>query len=258
MENEDVRKVVCVRIKGRVPDDVQGVNLREDIEKKAKELNSDKKYDIRGYVRNVKGKAEVEVLFYAKKEEGEEEFIDEIEKLVSGLAANTEGPWEEKRSVKFEDFKAVREDELTEMVWALRGAGKVFSGLVKEVRNQTQAMWGQEMERERKMLESLVRSIESELVSINERRAYIEEGERHLGFRLFCIENFIKEPPSDVDKDFLRSLNELYELCDEVNQLIKMKVIDQNKLRDNLKGIENLINSLSVHIEDCKKKKNLS
>lgn len=61
MENEDVRKVVCVRIKGRVPDDVQGVNLREDIEKKAKELNSDKKYDIRGYVRNVKGKAEVEV-----------------------------------------------------------------------------------------------------------------------------------------------------------------------------------------------------
>jgi len=258
MENKHVRKVVCMSIKGTVPDDVQGVDLRGSIEKYAKDLNSEKDYIIRGYVRNVKGKAEVEVLFYAEKEEGKEEFISKIKKLVSGLDADIEGPWEEERCVKFEDFTTIREDELTEMVWALRGAGKVFGGLVKEVKSQRQDLWFHEQERERKRLESLVRSIESELVSINERRVRIEGGETHLGFRLFCIENFIKEPPSDADKDFLRSLNELYELCDEANQLIKMEVMDQNKLGDNLKGIENLINSLSAHIKDCKKQTHLN
>jgi len=80
----------------------------------------------------------------------------------------------------------------------------------------------------------------------------IKSGESCSEFRVICIENFIKEPPLDIDDVILNNLNDLYDTCLEANNLIKTtkKGEKSKRLDDSLKRIEELINTIIQKIGD--------
>ncbi|RLF94866.1 hypothetical protein DRN50_04710 [Thermococci archaeon] len=244
---KDVWRIV---LKGDTPDDVQGINLRNEIARIAKNLRKEGK-NIRGQIRNIKGEAKVEILCQGS---DVREFIERLKKFIDkefkGKIKLNE--YKEKRIVDLkDDFVIIREDDLTEMVWALRGAGKVFERLIKLIDEK-------ERERESKRKKSLLLSLENELSSIYDRADRIERREAHMKFRLFCIENFLKEPPIDVDIELTKGLNDLYEYCDETNNLIDMypQMSDEETklLEDNIDKIKKLVDELLKKMKEEKPK----
>ena len=221
-------RVLRILIKGITPDKVHGVNLREEILIKALSKG------VGGYVANIKGTATVEIIADGK---NTKEFLNEI-KRVYGSDGKGHGVihcWEE-RHVEFDKFEIKREDELTEMVWALRGAGNVFQKLIDTIKKQ-------EEEREEKRAQSLEISIESELNTISETLNSIDLGNTHPRFRTCCIEHFIVEPPIPINRDKILALSGLYNLCNETNQILGENSGDA-RIKENLGKIREFLESL--------------
>lgn len=85
----------------------------------------------RGSVRNIKDKPQVEIRIVGG--EAAENFSGRILKAInegkSGFSGlQMEGPYGlgGEKAGDYHGFKVIREDELTEMVWALQGAGDIF------------------------------------------------------------------------------------------------------------------------------------
>ena len=126
-------KVWRIRFYGDTIGGVQGAGLRELIEKVAKK-------DMVGYVKNVKNEPIVELVCRPKTAIGDKEerqAIDDLRKAIeSEIPFNplielsltnpivVEGP--QTCFEDFKDFKLIREDDSTELVWAMQGAGKLL------------------------------------------------------------------------------------------------------------------------------------
>lgn len=133
-------------MKGETPADVQGVNLREEIQRIA--VKKPFKDNILGFVRNDKQNGLVEIICKSKKGTAlVDEFYAEILKLNqenglikiseknSGVITMSYSTAVKRdllnKELKFNDFRIERNDELTEIVWALQAAGKIFQSGAK-------------------------------------------------------------------------------------------------------------------------------
>lgn len=232
-----VKRIV---IEGKTENDIHGTNLRETIEELGNSLG------LRGFARNVKGKNIVEVFFEDDEKNKAETFYDELCKLKARKdkvfqISNIKKPSEQ--LFDLDNFRIEREDDLTEMVWALQGAGRSF-------------IFSEKM-REEQRKKSLLISLRHELYSISSHigdiKTDIKLSDVCLEFRVFCIENFLKEPPNDTDPTLLSNLNDLYDICLQTNYFLRnpSPINKQNeRIEENLKKIEELINAIMPNIKD--------
>lgn len=131
-------------IEGITSSSIQGVNLRERIEKFVKTPIDGESLDIKGKVRNLKN-GKVEVICFGK----------DVQRLYNQIAKWKEKPeteagidckdcrlldYYDDEIVSYTDFVIERSDDQSEMVWALRGAGNRFAESTKELRRLTQGI----------------------------------------------------------------------------------------------------------------------
>jgi len=118
---------------GKNSEDLHGVELRERIRKIAYNLK------INGVVKNLKASGTVKVTCSVSNSEEANNFFSEILSIKQSLirideikSKKTKVVYEPPENVSpFKDFNIERADELSEMVWALLGAGRVFSSTEK-------------------------------------------------------------------------------------------------------------------------------
>ena len=214
-----------ILVKGVAASDVQGIVLREAIQKVAKSMG------VKGSVRNVKGRPLVEIICEAGKAAPFAAGISRLQESL-GTKFDVQGPTEELFD-EFKDFEVIKEDDLTEMVWGLQGAGRAF-------------LLGEERRKSR-----LHMSLTNEILSISIRVARAKES-KYSEFPLFCTEHFLKEPPHDTGEAFMFKLRDLHNLCSETNEMMRDikdgKAVLGSQTEDNLKKIseitEGLIKSL--------------
>lgn len=197
-------------IKGKTPYDIQGVNFRETIVKITSELD----FIPGGQVRNEKGSSSVEILFLCenfneanKYKVALERNLYEKNKMIkkkniqdiTGPEPITDGTLSEK---DFREFKTIREDDLTEMVWALQNAGKALL-LQQELKNEMHKI---ALKAELEAAKDLIKKIKDRKNSFKE------------CFTCIAIHNCIAEPP--FDGSILAKLHFLCRFIDSVNRMI--------------------------------------
>lgn len=216
-------------LEGQTAFDVQGVNLRETVERIA--INS----GINGYVRNRKGTKLVEVVCKCESEQDVEMFKNAIIRGVSEnplvKCGNIEirGPKEYNDPVIKDDepngFEIKREDELTEMVWALQNAGKAL--LIQNELRQKQQF---------RALDAEMDAFQEVLNKIEKKNNIYKEQ-----FALIAIEGFLREPPSKCDSNLIARLYQLYRYAKTINNMIETggdKDMPLDYMRQTLKEIE--------------------
>lgn len=181
-----------ILIKGELETDVHGTGLREEVCKIAKS------FQIEGRVENIKGLPVVQVVC---KKDKSAAFIDNLRKelprhsLFGNIKIQDPQDYILADYEKLKDeFEIVRSDELTEMVWALQGAGKMFRHAQK-AQMETRA-------------NSMMAAVRAELISMMNVCDDIQAGY----ITRFCpvaTEHFIKEPP-ELDDTPIERLREFY------------------------------------------------
>ena len=116
-------------IQGLTSFGIQGVNLRETIEKLVNEPEVGDPLEINGWVENLKN-GNVKVIYRGK---DEELFYNQLKALKKKYKCKDFYPFEhnDPEILDLEDFVVKRADDLSEMVWALRGAGYRFAQSTK-------------------------------------------------------------------------------------------------------------------------------
>jgi len=118
----------CSRIilEGRTSFGIQGINLREKIEETIKQPKNGKPLDVKGRVRNLKdGKVEI-ICMGSEVELLYETLVKWCQDHLFGIKKVTKEEVHDPEAIRFTDFTVERSDDLSEMVWALRGAGYRF------------------------------------------------------------------------------------------------------------------------------------
>ena len=154
-----------IMIIGETANSVHGSELREYIQRIANNMS------INGQIRNIKGDSKVEIICEGEKEKLDNFFkkIKKLEKCKDKLF-NIKEVNNEEELFEFKEFKLVREDELSEMVWALQGAGKVFYAT------------------EKTRIESLYDGLKTGITYISIHTGNIRSGEKYSKIPLFIIE----------------------------------------------------------------------
>lgn len=211
-------------IEGLTPSDVHGVMLRESVQKLAvSEIFVER---IKGKVRNIKNTNRAEIIALATEKDVTEfekttlKALPEKNPLLESDDISSHGAEKiTNRSLRKEiekqtrpTFKIVREDELTEMTWALQSAGKTI--LVQEDVRAENLVRGVRVELNSNIL--LVKDIKTRRVKLGRR------------FRVLSVGAFLGQPPKKCNKmsrddynSFLYKLNNLYEACSAYNYLLR-------------------------------------
>lgn len=225
--------------KGEDAADIQGVQFREEIKKKACKL------EIKGQVRNLKERPngfQVEVICETESEEGATKFFEEIKRIQNPLIKLDKASAEMSTKLfnEFKDFNIVREDDLSEMVWALQGAGRVFANQEEERRTV----------RENQLLESLT----YELPTISNCWEYISTERKKRHFNLICIEKILSEPPTGK-KELVENIRNLYETCKQFNDMMDEGGWDGILSSENYEKIQGLLKGIKAKCEETGVKK---
>ncbi len=182
---------------------LHGVTLREDVRKVA--LSS--KPQIKGQVRNLKDTGQVEILCISGNEpvdfkkaienEIKENLLIKELPEIKILPSPINDSHQEDKIKGSETFKIIREDELTEMVWALRNAGA--------------AVLSQEVIRGRNILRTLL----AELLTTN---IMINSGKIEREINIIALESMLREPHESISDEILIDLHSVYALCRQLNK----------------------------------------
>jgi acylphosphatase len=227
---QDICRIV---VYGETTSSVHGAELREKIQEIAL------KWKIDGQIRNVKGWPQVEIICCRDDAKTFGKFLIELEGLKSRKDALYKVTGVVEKDALFDDFNGfnvVRGDDLSEMVWGLQAAGKVFS-FSEKTRNI-----------------SLLKSLELCLNSVSVQLDQIEAAGRCSPFHLFAIEHFLEQPPANFEgaDTFLVKLWDLYTVGKSLNALMDDKakpkdmefVRQTNHLRELLCDVAALIKVL--------------
>ena len=114
-------KCYRITIEGRTSFGIQGINLRERIEQTIKHPKDGKALDVNGRVRNLKD-GRVEIICIGRDVNPLHKTLEEWNEIKHTVKEELYDP----RATEFKDFTVERSDDLSEMVWALRGAGYRF------------------------------------------------------------------------------------------------------------------------------------
>jgi acylphosphatase len=196
-------------LRGETAFDVQGVNLRETIDRIAKKAGT------AGFAKNEKGRNVVEVICRFATLEEAEKFRQELYRHIPRI-----NPLAEIERIKIEEpkpfndpaiteeslteFLIRRDEDLTEMVWALQNAGYA---LLKqdELRNRAR-----------------IRALKAELFAFLVVIEKIENKNPHKEcFTTITIENILREPPSKFSDIAMTKLHNLYSYAQAINNMIR-------------------------------------
>jgi len=168
-----------------------------------------------GYVRNIKHKAEIEVCLVAiKKRDAEKLKIKIQNELINAKAEglNFGKLYKFEDDIKYENFEIVREDELTEMVWALQGAGQIFLESAKKQDIILKTLRRRDSRKE----EGLLLALSYEARGILRRLSNLEEEIKILGktkkiplIHVYALQKALVEPPW-TNRFFMRLTYDLF------------------------------------------------
>jgi len=205
-------------------EDIHGIGLRESIRGIAIGVAK----GILGEVRNNKKDGTVSVICQAEYAVAEE-FLKNIlagEKKID-KHTKTQVDYPDEKASKFNSFTVKREDELSEMVWALQGAGKVFSS-VEEKRKLA-------LDNSLRLGLTVISACADELKS-----APASKRE----FVLLAVDNYIQQCPTS-DEGLVMGLYDLHELCAKANMLSSSTLPDDIvKKPDILKRISDICSEI--------------
>lgn len=209
-----------IMINGNEEHSIHGKRIRRDI----KEIAD--REEARGSVRNIKNKPQVEIRIMADRDRAVR-FCGFLEKEVCaepGLRLDGPHTLEGEQAGEYIGFRVIREDELTEMVWALQGAGDVFlmsaegqKAILGEIKNR-------DMRKEYSRLAALSVEMESNLKKIVELAGSIEKGERGISgkdqkFRDLCLSQALREP-AYPDNTFIQATQDVYYAISDLRESI--------------------------------------
>lgn len=207
---------------GKNSSDVQGIGLREEIREIAVKIG------INGVAKNEKKNGKVKVVCLVQNDEKAAEFFS---KILASQNPLIRGKIDEQKSKKtkitfdppqtnhqFDGFHIEKEDELTEMVWALQGAGKVFA--LQETNRIT----------------SLNRALNYALTAISDCAGDLQTNpQSKRGFVEIALHNYIKECPTE-DQELINNLYDLTHFCGKANMLLDYRKPEQEVELSDLLG----------------------
>jgi acylphosphatase len=243
-----MNKMKCNRviIKAITSYAIQGINLREKTEEYVRtQLNHDK-IRVKGKISNLKN-GDVELIFCGKK--------SDLSKLLDHLSKSTvirKGQSEveviketpcyeiETESEAFSDFTVERSDDLSEMVWALRGAGIRFKDATDALEKIDKTL----IERDRNSAIGRLLTLQNELISNRELLASPNRNTRRKNrerINIVALESNI-ENPAVPKEEFVYPLMEVYsDLLDFRDGLLQDVRDISNKIDALLKIIDSLL-----------------
>ncbi|MFH1364510.1 MAG: acylphosphatase [Candidatus Aenigmatarchaeota archaeon] len=212
-----------IRIEGHTEMDVQGVNLRETIASIADRMK------MCGSVRNKKHTKNVEVVCKCDKQTAENfknaiihadkknPLLDMKRIIVHEPETHSDLALDEN---KIDEFIIEREDDLTEMVWALQNAGKAL------------------LLQEKLRTKSILRGLSAEIAACREVLQNIDKNNISytVCFPTIAIEGFLTNPPEDYENLTTR-LHELYRSARAINFMIREKKDKRDMPLDPLREI---------------------
>ena len=137
----------------------------------------------------------------------------------------------------FDGFQIEKEDELTEMVWALQGAGRVF-----------------EMQ-ERTRINRLDRALRYGLTIMSDCANELQTNSMSKRlFVLLAVDNYIKECPTK-DQELIANLYDLHLFCEKANSLLEQRVTissTETEFKELLTKILKLCSSIQEKIPKIK------
>jgi acylphosphatase len=225
-------------------EDLHGIQLREAVKKLADEKK------LVGTVQNEKSNGSVIVRFYAENEEQAKTFFEKILEIQNPLIeGKIDKLKSEKRKVVFspeeknlfpQEFKIKREDELSEMVWALQGAGKVFA-IAEE-------------QREKRHEQKLKQALEHGMAHISSQASELKSNQKSARyFILLTVEQYLRE--ATAKNDLITNLYDLYYLCDYVNRIQQAE--KRNQKEPEMQGIlDRILGLCGIIQEKLAKEKN--
>lgn len=194
---------------GKDSSDIQGIGLREEIRETAVKLG------INGTVKNEKKNGKVKAVCLV---ENTEKALDFFNKILGTANPLIQGKIDEQKSRKtkiifeppqidhnFDGFQIEKEDELTEMVWALQGAGRVF-----------------EMQ-ERARITRLDRALRYGLTIMSDCANELQTNSMSKRtFVFLAVDNYIKECPT-TDQELIANLYDLHLFCEKANSSLEQR-----------------------------------
>lgn len=221
---------------------IHGRYCRATIKKDVMNFNKNITNPITGFAKNVKGKPEVEVFAVCEEKASVWTFIDNFltknEKL-SGFRFPTiddikEVTWgDEYKNIM--DFQIKREDDLTEMVWALQGAGQEFKTSSEQIGKILEEIQERDKKKKMSVLQSLnieLHNLYSTLVKIDSDNPHLHSTEILDELNTLCLESCIKYPP-DTNEDFLLPLHETFNIIQGFRSKLKAgKISDALQIRN--------------------------
>jgi len=214
-----------IRVCGQSEDDVHGVSLRKKISEIVYNLYRNRKINRkpRGYVKNVKNTRFVDIYLVSKNNSIPNALWKRLEEEIKedGTAEQIERPkfCVEHLVDEFKDFEIKREDELTEMVWALQGAGDAFATSAeqqKELVIRTNRLLQFMRTRDSRKSASRLFALHQELINISLRlddsktRINLTTTSPRKVLYYHCLEESCTDPPSKSPEFILSATALLY------------------------------------------------
>ena len=233
-QDDKPHKLCTFKINGKDESELHGKQYRVLLKKLA-----DKK-GVKGSVRNIKYKSQIEVKLdledKAQAEEIRKFMKEELETYDQDTQVLEFGELcQIEDDMKYDDFSVIREDELTEMVWALQGAGDVFYKSSKDIRN---VMITRDARKERGLLAAL--KLEVGLIKKTAEDMIKDLGESKpvkFNFEHSCLQKALVEPAWADNDDFLQLTSDLFHL---INRHYKAAFQDLHENREKINELENL------------------
>jgi acylphosphatase len=200
----------CSRIviEGETSFSIQGVNLREDIEQFVKTPFNGKSLDIKGKIRNLK-EGKVEIICFGS---DVNKLFNELDKWKNSKDNNKQfkiknlykfSYGEEDKFGSFDDFIIERSDDQSEMVWALRGAGRRFEKAADALEKINDNL----LERDKKIAAGRLLTLYHELMH---NRNVLSDAERNKDRLLLEAMKANIGWPAIPDDSFANSLGEIF------------------------------------------------
>lgn len=217
---------------------MQGVGFRE---RAAHALN---RLNVKGFARNLKegGEVELTLLFDGDKNLLEGMINGTIKKIAEKMPMVEGTVIDSKKTALFEDsytesqirelerFEVKREDDLHEMVWALQGAGTLFSMATEKI-DRLLAF----KEEERRM----------PLISIKCELAHVQDNlDNANSLELICLKNFISNPLIALEPEALKRFVEFY------HEFVEFREAPEDKRKNNREMMSKKVTDMLEKLEE--------
>lgn len=233
-----VAKCYRIIIKGSTTSSIQGINLREKIEKFVKTPIDGVRLDIKGKVRNLKN-GNVEITCFGS---DVQKLYDKIMEWKGDQDDGSHVDFKEcvmydypdKEILESTDFVIERSDDQSEMVWALRGAGSQFLASTKALNKINDTI----IERDKKRAIGRLLTLHYELIHNRDQLADPKQCKDRI--HTDAMASNIGDP-AVYDKKFVYPLSEVFFGLEELKQSSESSTEVISQLKEDIQTLLNII-----------------